>query len=267
MSLKDFLKEEREERKARKLEKKMAKKSPKTNEQKYYKIAGIITGVLITFGAIFSSCKNCGGFEFNLNEAVGITDEMIVELKKPVDENLLFIDGKITKDDYNSMIDKLNSVEANIFESDKLIKPTDDFVLNSKEVGSLINGMMSSGDSVYFDILSFKIFYENNYYYEESIVRVNLNDIVQGQDLPIVYVRSTSKVDILSGELCVLSTNLRINMLEEEMNNQIVDILKSYGGFNSVNTMNNMVNLALDLFAKSINTSISFVNDGIGFNV
>jgi len=267
MSLKEFLKEEREERKTRKLQKKLAKKSPKTKEQKYYKIAGIIVGVLITFGALFSSCKNCGGFEFNWSEAVGITDEMIVELKKPVDENLLFIDGKITKEDYDSCIETLNLNEANILENDEITGPTGDFILNSKEVGALVNGMFSTGDSVYFDILNFKIFYEDNYYFEESIVKVNLDDVISGQDLPIVYIQSTSKVDILSGELCVLSTNLQINMLEEDMNNRIIEILKGYAGFNSVNGVNNMINLAIGLFTRSINTSIAFIDDGIEFKV
>ena len=195
MSLKEFLKEEREERKTRKLQKKLAKKSPKTKEQKYYKIAGIIVGVLITFGALFSSCKNCGGFEFNWTEAVGITDEMIVELKKPVDENLLFIDGKITKEDYDSCIATLNLNEVNILENDEISGPNENFILSSKEVGSLVNGMLSTGDSVYFDILNFKIPITDNIDYLNkisSILRKIDLKIQKETDMLDLYIRQKS---------------------------------------------------------------------------
>ena len=97
MGLKEFFQEEKEARKQRKLEKKLNKKSPLTREQKFYKIAGIVVGIMVTFGALTYSCKSLASGDFDLNDAVGLTDEMVTELKKPVDDNIYFANGKIIK--------------------------------------------------------------------------------------------------------------------------------------------------------------------------
>jgi hypothetical protein len=94
MSLIDFLKEEREERKKQRKLQKEQKKKPLTKEQKKYKIFGIITGFLITFGAIFFCCRGGGG-SYTWTDIVGITPDMIVELEKPIDESIVIPRGRI----------------------------------------------------------------------------------------------------------------------------------------------------------------------------
>lgn len=268
MSLKSFWEEEKQARKQRKLEKKLRKKSPLTGEQKFVKIAGIIVGILVAFGACFYSCSAFAG-DYDWADFIGITDEMIAELEKPVDENLLFANGRIIKDDYDSYKIKLVDAGADVFESDAdELYATKSFALTDKEVGALVNSLLAeSGTETNMNVLDFEIFYENEYFYEKSIVSIDLNEVVEGENLPKVYLTSTSKVEVLNGQICVLSTSLQINAIEENINKEIVELLQKYNNFNLVSASNTTINLIISLFAENNNTKISLKDNCIEFNI
>jgi hypothetical protein len=271
MSLKSFWEEEKQARKQRKLEKKLSKKSPLTGEQKFIKIAGIITGILITFGALFFSCKSLFGGDFDWNEIVGITDEMIEELEKPVDENLLFADGRILAEDYNSCKVKLNSANANVIDSkESELEATSSFSLNSKEVGALVNLLLSESEELgTMSVLDFNIFFENDYFYEKSITLVDLNEVVGSEEkkLPKVYLTAVSKIEVLNGQISVLDTELKINAIEDGVNEDIIELLKKYTNFTLVSASNTTINMVIDLFADEVKTKVVLMDNGIEFKI
>lgn len=268
MSLKEFLKEQKEERKRKKLEKKQAKKSPLTKEQKYYKIAGLIVGILVTFGAIFYSCGSLAGGNPDLMDILGITDEMVEAIKEPVDENLIFVDGRLSFEDLTACKIILNDANANALESEEELFASKNFSLNSRETGALAREMLASLNSDFnLDVLSYKIYKTNNAYYEKSVVKINLDEIISGKDLPEVYLISMSKIDILGDSICILDTSLQINMIDKEINDQIIELLETYDKFNFKSTVNNMINTVLNMFAANINTKIKLIDDGIQFRI
>ena len=110
MNLKEFLAEEKELRKQRKLEKKRSKKNPKTKEEKFIKIGSIIVGILITFMALFRACSGLGGSDFSWYKLIGISDEMIIALEEPIDENTLLPNGKIDANDLDTCVEKVRSI-------------------------------------------------------------------------------------------------------------------------------------------------------------
>lgn len=271
MSLKSFLEEEKQARKQRKLEKKLNKKSPLTGEQRFIKIAGIITGVLITFCALFFSCKSLFSGDFDWNEIVGITDEMIEELEKPVDENLLFADGRILAEDYNLCKVKLNSANANVIDSkESELEATSSFSLNSKEVGALVNLLFSqSGNASSLSVLDFNIFYDNEHFYEKSVTLVDLNEVVssEGKKLPKVYLTSISKIEVLNAQITVLDTKLKINAIEDSVNEDILELLKKYTNFTFMSAANTTINMVINLFADSVKTKVFLIDNGIEFRI
>jgi len=268
MSLKEFLIEEREEKKKRKLEQKEIKKSSKTKEQRYYKVAGIICGILVTFGALFNACSGLAGSDFDFGSIIGITDEMIDAINEPVDENLLFIDGRIGNDDLTACKDILNGAGANVLDYDEELVAESTFVLNSKQLGAMANEILLSEDmQIKMSLLDLDIYAENDVFYEKTITQVDLNNIIEGKSLPKVYLTSVSKIAILGDELKILNTDLRINMLEDEINDKIIKILKSYNDFSLVDASNDMVNTVINLFSSSVKTKIYLQNDGIEFRV
>lgn len=260
------MQEEKEARKERKLQKKLNKKSPLTKEQKYYKIAGVIVGILVTFGAILYSCNAMAGDGYEWTDLVGITDEMIEELEKPVDENLLFSNGKLSVNDLNSCKAILDDAGANVLDNKEEVIATKSFTLNSKEVGALAKQTLLEGGST-LDILDFEIYYENDCYYEKSIVKINLKEVVEGEDLPTIYLQSTSKIDILGESICILDTKYKINMIEEDINNSIIELLEKYSKFTDQITGNDMINMVINLFATNVGTKINLQDNGIEFKV
>ena len=268
MNLKEFLAEEKELRKERKLEKKKAKKSPKTGEEKFIKIASIITGILISFMALFRACSGFSGSDFSWNKLVGISDEMITALEAPVDEDIMFPLGKIDVIDLDNCIVKLNDANANIFDSEET-KASKSFTLNSRELGAFANKVFKSNKEtlIKLDVLSFEIFAKDSDFYEKSIVLIDLSELTEIDNLPKVYLTSESKIDILDSQICILKTDLKVNQISDQLNDEIVELLGNYSSFKLIEISNSLINSSLSLFASGIGTSVVLMDGGINFKI
>lgn len=268
MSLGDFLREEKEARKARRLEKKQQKRASKTKEQKFYKFAGVIVGILVTIGALMSVGSAFDG-DFDIGETFGITNEMIAAIEQPVDENLLFDRGRILESDLYECKEILDDAGANLLDSNKEeLVAEKTFYLNSKQLGALVNELISSDElQIQMYILDLQIFKENDCFYEKTITQIDLNSIVDEKSLPKVYLISVSKIEVLGDQIKILDTDMHINLLDDEMNDQFIKLLGKYNNFNLVNASNEMVNMAVDIFASSVNTKVFLKDNGIEFRV
>lgn len=268
MNLKEFLTEEKELRKERKLEKKKAKKSPKTSEEKFIRIASVITGILISFMALFRACSGFSGEGFSWNKIVGISDEMIVAIEAPVDENIMFPTGKIDPVDLDNCIVKLNEANANIFNNED-VKASKSFTLNDRELGAFANNIFKSDKEtpIKLDVLSFEIFEKDSDFYEKSIVLLNLSEITEIENLPKVYLTSESKIDILDSQICILKTDLKVNQISDEINEEIVELLNNYSSFKLIEMSNSLINSSLNLFASTIGASVVLIDGGINFKI
>lgn len=268
MSLIDFLKEEREERKKRKKLQKEQKKQKLTREQKKYKIFGIITGCLITFGAIFSCCSSLGGGDYSWNKLVGITDDMIIELEKPVAEKDI-IPGKIIGDsDWNSCKQKLLNVGIDI-EDESGADPDvlESFYLSDRDLGSMAKQSLEKIGGYNAKIMDFEIYAIGNTYYERSVILINLSNVVLASNLPSVYITTISKIEVLGNNVTCMDYDVKINNIEKNMNDMILDVLKTSSTTDIKTVGNSLVNTTINAFAMTIDAEITLHHGQVYFKV
>lgn len=273
MSLKELWQEHREEQKLKKIQKKQQKKVGLTHEQKVYKNFGIIFGLLVIFGALFSTCSNFGAGvgDFSWNKLVGISDEIVDELEKPVDETILFPDGKIGKEDLTSLEIKLEEcgldilVDENI-EEGELENGTvviSDLYLTDRELGALVNELWKSVN--YIKVSDMKITYENGVFIQKSIVYVNLNELISDVNLPRIYLTTISEAMILNGTIAVINSDITVNQVSEELNDKIIEMLDGNSSLKMSSIGNSFINSTLKLFGDSFFESFELKNNGLFF--
>ncbi len=260
--IKEFWQEVRQERKDKKRLKRENKKNKLTGEEKATKIFGILFGFFVFFGSIIFACNNMslGDLsDINWGSAIGLSDEMVEELEKPVDENLLLINGRISDDDYTSFVNAwINAgADESYFEEDGGIiddeesdEETDlsglyinsELYLSSRVIGAWCKETnIDIGYSSSVDILDMLIYKENNNYYMSTISYCNLKNILGIEGVPNIYLKSVSEVSILNGKLTILGTELYINALDEEMNEKIVDKINDISDDKLSSLVNDMV--------------------------
>ena len=277
MSIKDIFSELREDRKQRKLEKKNKKKKL-TRDQKNHKIFGILLGFFVLFGCFFTACSkmSCSG-EFAWNDLVGISDETISELQEYCDESEIVFENRINQNDWLECIEILKKSGVDVFNGDdideeKLKENTFspiDFTLNGSQIGALYNNLLYIYNySSQFEVVNFKIngnLNSNRKGVLDSVVFINLTEILGVENLPSVYVKSNSNIEILDEKLVTLDTEIQINKLSETAMNEILEFLEKTS-LNSISNMgNDMVNSCIGVFAESLGMKIKIVNNGVQF--
>lgn len=269
--IKEFWEEQKEERKQKKLLKKQHKKQLTKLEQSR-KIFGIITIVLIIFGAFATTCSGASSSGVNWQDAIGLTEEYIIEMEKPVDENILFPNGKVMEEDWQSFTQVLISGGMNIFDAEgkvnddllpgaKLNFPVD---ITSKHLGAIckeMNASMGAGDIT--NICYFEIYKENDKYYEKSIVYLDLEKVIADIDLPAVYLTTVSEVKILAGQLTAMSYDVVINQLGKELSDEILHELNEISNDRITRIANSTINNYIYLFFDSINLNYSLIDGGL----
>lgn len=274
--IREFWKEVREEEKEKKRLKKEAKKKHLTGEQKAYKVFGILLTLFVIFGSIFYTCSGSGDGDTDINwgDVFGISQETIEELYEPVDENLLLTNGKISDVDYLDFKTKLLGAGVNESFFDDSV---DDFVdsdyyiqkkikLTDKELGAYCNNMAKEfGESSTFNILDLTIVSDENGCYLTTIAYCDLSKVIDYDDLPKVYLTTRTKIRLMGSDSALTITNgdVRINLLDEETNDEII------GKIDSLGTLSTYVNSAtkeyIELLKDIINASITLCNGGIEF--
>ncbi|MBE5738620.1 MAG: hypothetical protein E7354_02715 [Clostridiales bacterium] len=288
--IREFWREVKEEKKERKRLKKEMKKRALTREQKVTKVFGVLFGFFVLFGSLFFACNNMSFGDLsglNWGMIVGLDEETIEELELPVDENLLLIDGKLTKDDYLSFIDAwiLAGAEADCFdeEGNLIESETDDseeqeeeseliyidtpLVISGRELGGWCKETNSDvGNVANFDILDMKIYEQNGTYYLSTIVLCKLGNVLGIEDVPNVYLKTVSPVQVLGGDLTVLGSDLYINQLSEEANTKVVNKLNEASD-NKLSTLVNdlVVSLYINPLKQILNATIQLSDNGIVF--
>lgn len=265
--IREFWQERREEKKQLKQLKKENKKLPKTREQKAYKIFGFLFVVFIIFGSISFTCRSSGqDVDYSWENVVGITDEMKTALTAKFDKAELLTDP-IDAIDWGSAKEALtkaglediivdNKISDSVLQENN-IKIVGDIRCNESVVGGLSKHLLSMDDnSKYINLLQLSMYEEGNNIYLESIMTLDLSLLVYETALPIIYVRSTSMLDILDNKLSALGTKVQINDIEEELNNEIVKTINGSSYFEIAFFTNNMIVSNLNGFAEQVGAKI-----------
>lgn len=274
--IREFWKEVREEEKEKKRLKKEAKKKHLTGEQKAYKVFGILLTIFVIFGSIFYTCKDSGeaDTDFNWGDIFGISQETIEELYEPVDENLLLTNGKILDEDYLDFQNVLRDagVSESFFDNDD--EDFDDseyyiqkeIMLTDKQLGAFCNNAMKEfGEGSTLEILDLAIVSDDSGCYLTTIVYCDLSKIISYEQLPKVYLTTKTKFRLMGigGSLTVTSGDVRINRLDEETNDEIVDKIDSMGILKTY--VNDTTVGYIELLKEVINASLTLCNGGIEF--
>lgn len=277
--IREFWQEYREEKKRQKQLKKANRKQAKTGEQKAYSIFGILLTIFVIFGAFGSTCSrgNADNVEFDWGSIVGVDDAMIEVLSAPVNRNEILIDGTLTTLDFDNLAIELNAnglgafleegVDDDLTEEDLQIKS--DFSLTQSALGALVSDMMegaSNGDG--FELLSFKMFEnEDSHIILRTVVYLDLSQVVPSDKLPMVYVTTTSRIQMQINELVSFNNYVQLNQIDDEMNEEIVDKINNSSFSEIAYHTNNAIVGQLNLFAEFINAKICLENDNIIFQV
>ncbi len=275
--IKEFWQEVKEERKLKKQLKKQNKKRRLTGEEKAYKVFGILLGFFVLFGSIFFTCNRPkGDGEVSWGDAVGLTPEMVEELEKPVDENLILTNGKLNFDDYMSFVKVFTDAGVKCFNEDGEIIDsanekdayiTSTVTLNDKQLGGYCretNRDMGFVGTI--DLLDLDIFSENEKTYLKTIVYCKLDKVINNTDLPNVYLTSISEIRVLSGSLAILDTTVQINQISQESNDFIVEKLDELSD-NAFSTLaNDTMSLYINMIKSVFNTTITIGSEALVFN-
>lgn len=282
MTIKEFLKEQKEERKKLKAEKKNKKKNKKnlTDEQRFVKIASIIFGFVVTFGALYTSCSSFGGGDFpeTIESEFSISSEVKELLKKTVDTNLLLINGKYSVSDWEKSIEKFalsgETLPEDIEEISNDYNLVSDVELNNVELRGLVYQIFSNDLDM--ELLDYKIFQHEDEFYAKSIVRY---DLVDDEDVYTMYLTTTSQIQVINKSLVALDSNVIINNFDEETNNKVVSELNKYSeflsglkildgdNFNLNRLANYLINVSINMFSSSIIkcSTMQIIDGGIKF--
>lgn len=272
MSLRDFLREEKQERKRMRQENKKNKKQPKTKSEKVYKFVSVIFVLVLIIIFFSTTCKSFGSAGNSLKSLIGYTDEIKQNLNIATNETELFGDNpKINTQDYNQLKTTLSSVGIDIenLDSDNSIVPTSSFVLTDRELGALAKNISQDlNASNDFEILSFKMFSVGDIVYEKSIVYIDLSKYISKGNLPKIYISSTSKVKYYDKKLVALTFENRVNNLEEKVSSEILDFLNKNAMLTNFKELcNTNINYVLTLFNSMMNTKIYLQSNGMDFQL
>lgn len=268
MSLKDFLKNEKEERKKRRQLQKEKKKRKLTGEEKKYKIFGIILGIVVTFGAVFYSCNSCSGGDYTWEKLIGIDSEIQTALETHVLESEIAPRGRINDKDVNDYTSKLAEVGINLQDESDDISPSKDFKLSSRMLGALSNTLMKETNfTAIVDVIDLEFYMIGEVVYQKSIVIVDLSTLIIGSTLPQVYLTSTSKVEVLDNELVCMSNDVVINNFDKDLNEKVLSVLRKSSTSTIEKIGNDGINLMITLFAESIACDMVLGTDCIEFKL
>ena len=103
--------------------------------------------------------------------------------------------------------------------------------------------------------------------YEKTIVIMDLSKVINGTNLPSVYLTTISRIEVLNNSLICLSTEMIINEIGKDLNDSIIEILNkaSYNQFTK--STNESINYMLNLFAESICAEMIVSHGEVEFRV
>lgn len=273
MNIKEFWKDKKQQRKDNKILKKSQKKSPLTKEQKAYKIFGAVFMIFVICGACMYACRNMSDGDVNWGQILGIDQEVVDIINTPVDENLLFANGKIISSDWHSCINVFDNVGLDIIDKDKFssTKIGKNFLqqtmtLTSNQLGGLNRQLLQElNNSTISSLMYYDIEKIDGKYIQTTIAYINLSTLITGLDLPNIYLTSISEIKILNNKLTSLNSKIRINMLDDETNQTVITQLENYKVLQLDSLLDKAVIGNFELFAGLIESKISLSDEGMVF--
>ena len=204
-----------------------------------------------------------------------LAEEYIVEMEKPVDENLMFPNGKINSEDWESFAIKMQSAGMTIFNDEYEIVEdlletgslVGDLVLSGRDVGAvckICNDEM--GVNTIASVCDFELYQENNKTYEKTIVYLDLNKFIKDSDLPSVYLTTVSEIKVLKGSITAMNYNITINQLSEELSAEILEVLNKLTYDRITRIANDTLNRYVNSFFSILQIDIEIVDQGLSLS-
>ncbi|MBO7218863.1 MAG: hypothetical protein J6V40_02695 [Clostridia bacterium] len=264
-------KEQNAELKRLKKERKLLKRSQKPKEYYQTRTISIVLFTLLlifafTISPIISILGSLDGVSFDYLEE--LTKNYTDELEKPTDPENLIKYSKIEESDYLEFYNTMVDNNINFFNSDKGLNLsklnnyttiiTSEFCLSSEALGAFINNMVNTSDtsslnpdddvetivkSYSVEILEISIYEENEATYMYSSMSIPLNELFNTNNLPDIYLSTTSKITIEDNKIVASEYFTRINELDDQTNKDVLAI------FNAILQLT-------DISANNINTVI-----------
>ena len=273
--IKDFWKDRKEEKKRLKELKKQNKKLPASREQRAYKIFGVCFAFFLIFGCIFRACSGSSDTSgFSWESIIGITDEMKDRLEAPVSKKDLLFDKQIDIVDWSYCKDILiNSGVGSVIVDNqinmldvvgKTVTITSPISLDSRMLGALSQKMIENslygGDVELVEVMLEMV---DDKLIMKSLVRLNLSTVVLSNNLPSVYVTTTSTVHILNKEMFALDSSCRINNLEESDNDAIIELINKNSLSDIEFYTNELIARKINDFAEGVGAKVRINNSNI----
>lgn len=270
--IKDFWQKRKEEKKHIKTMKKQNKKQPKTKEEKAYKIFGVCFALFLIFGSMFYTCVGLDqDIDYSWDKLSGITQEMKDKLCKPVNKEDLMIDREINVVDWSLCKEALDNsgigavIVDNAIDSMVLIEKkcriTSPLVFDSRTLGALSQKLIQS--SVYnddVDLLEVYLFVENNQLMLTSVVRLNLASFLLGDNLPYIYVTTSSEVQILNNQMYSLNSVCKINKFSDEDNQEFLELINKNVFYDIDDYTNELIAQQINAFSEGVNAVVGVNN-------
>jgi len=267
--IKEFWNERKEEKKQAKLIKKESKKNPKSRQERAYKIFGICFAFFLIFGSIFFSCRNLGsGDDYSWSDLSGISDELKVKLTESVDVDELIVNKSLSESDWDlCKQDLINAgileiIKDNTIDYERLLSENTqidtEITFNNGNIGALSNELIKiSGYSNQLNIIETILFVSENELYLKSLVFLDLNAVIIGGELPKVYVTTISSVHILNNKIYCMNSQIKLNRLNEEDNENLLKIIKNNAFYDIESYTNQLIANQLNIFAKGVNAKFT----------
>jgi hypothetical protein len=226
---------------------------------------------------IVVSIQSCSGIgDYDWNSIIGITEEMITVLEPPVYESQVVTD-KLDVLDWSECRDKLlskgfefivdNAIDKDLYDDNGKVLDSSLF-LKGNEVGALVKEISrAKSTSMADNLLQFEIYSDGDDYYLTTILIVDLKGVVLSDNLPKVYIRTTSTLRILNNQVASLNPEFQINTIEEKLNEKIVDTLEDSALLGLHKSTNESVVSVINGFVSRIYCGVGLASNGLEFVV
>lgn len=273
--IREFWQERREEKRRQK-ELRKSQKKIKGGDYLYYKICGIILAIIVIVGPFACTMGDVGDIDnYDWNSALGISEEMQQRLSQPIDVSTLITTSAINSADEVELNETLvrAGLENFVVPSEK-IDENDTFTLNDELVlkpnlaGVLVNAFLKEGlygDSV--EVIEIIIYKDNSYTMLRTLMKVDLSQIVMGDNLPYVYCTTVSRITTIDGRLTSIGERVNINDYDEDFNEELLTTLNSLSLVGVSSYTNELVVSQINMFATITQSRIDVSNVNIRFSV
>jgi hypothetical protein len=220
-------------------------------------------------------CRNFGsGSDYTWDNVLGITDEMKSDLSNipkvediVINKQLDVVDWSNCKETLLSVgleIVKDNDLDFELLES-KTLNLNKELDLSNRELGALVSRLINGDENSGCTLIELILYKQDNELRLKSVVKLTLSEVIISDSLPMVYVTSDSRLEILNNDLTCLDTKMIINRLPEDKNSKILEVINKSSLIGLDHYTNKKIVSQISLFAECVNSDICFESNNIRF--